>query len=187
MIRLHAAMSVVFLTAGLGACHPMAKPAAQTATAEAAMSITPPEPSVASMTLAPAGTGTGPGGALRAAFFLGELSDTDGDIQGCTTTLSRASSETGRAIFAEDGVDTNAVGFIRIDDKLMKVGLVSSTPGDKGGVRVFASKDKTVQVVENYVTGAEHQESDSVELTGTLVVTVRGESQTFMVSGGTAC
>ena len=189
----------------LAACHPLARATTQKSTQttasaatltssdanipEAPMSPVPPKPPEAPSAPGPvkAMGGINGGGAMRAAFFVGELSDSDGDIQGCTTTLQRASSETGRAIFAEDGVDTNAVGFIRINDKLVKVGLVTSTPNDKGGIRVFASHDQSVRITETYRTGASHQESDSVDLTGTLVVTVNGESQTFTVSGGTAC
>src|SRR5262249_31820082 len=125
--------------------------------------------------------------AAPAAFVINDLQDNDGAIQGCSVMLGRAGPSNGaigRDIFREDGVATGAKGYVRIDGALIEVDLVSSNQDDKGGTRSFGDKQHTTQIVENLVTGAAHEESDSVEQSGTLVVTHNGVSQTVRVRGG---
>ncbi|MDV6330534.1 hypothetical protein [Asticcacaulis sp. 201] len=119
-------------------------------------------------------------------FVINELNDDDGDIMGCTTMLTRASG--GRDIFREDGVDSGAKGFLRIDGKLMRVDLTGiSRDNDSTGTRLFSDATGRLTVKEAYVIGAAHQESDSVEMTGNLTVTWDGVTQSVAFAGGTAC
>src|SRR5262249_9987706 len=120
-------------------------------------------------------------------FAVQPLLENDGNIQGCTRMLSRVGAPSAGDIFREDGVDTGAKGFLRIDGALIQVDLVNSNASEKGGTRTFADKANTTQIVETLTTGASHQDSDSVDETGTLAVTHNGATQTIQVEGGTAC
>jgi len=133
----------------------------------------------------PAATTTSATAASEAAFTIGALSDTDAQIQGCTRSLSRKGG--GDTIFAEDGVDTGAKGFIRIDGQLINVGLTAGSGDEQHATRNFADADHTLAIVESLTTGATHQETDSVEESGTLAVTYKGATQTIEVEGGVAC
>lgn len=172
-----AAMTLPILP--LAACHPAPKPPEAPVSAAAA--------AVPVASAAPAAAITAPNSAMRAAFYVNDLGDEDAQITGCTTMLFRGNDAPHGQIFAEDGVDTDGVGFIKINDKVIKLALTSSTHSDKGGVRVFTSADKALVVTENYIIGASHEESDSVDLKGTLDVSYKGELQSFIVNGGTAC
>lgn len=123
--------------------------------------------------------------ATPASFAVGALADTDIQIQGCTRTLSRTGSTD--MIFAEDGVDTGAKGVMRVDSQLINVGLTSANAGEHSGTRTFADLNRTLAIVETLKTGASHEESDSVEESGTLAITYRGATQTIEVEGGAAC
>jgi len=126
--------------------------------------------------------------ASPAAFVINDLAEHDGDIQGCSVMLSRADARPSAGdIFREDGVESGAKGFVRIDGALIQVDLVRSDQNEKGGTRTFADKTHATQIVETLTTGAAHQESDSVEQSGTLAVTHNGATQTLRVAGGTAC
>ena len=120
-----------------------------------------------------------------APFDVGALSETDIQIQGCTRTLNRTGSTD--TIFAEDGVDTGAKGFIRIEGQLINVGLTAGAGDEHHSVRNFADANHTIGIVETLTTGAAHEESDSVEESGTLAVTYKGAALTIQVEGGTAC
>ena len=120
-----------------------------------------------------------------ASFTVDLLAQNDANIQGCTRMLTRHGG--GGEIFVEDGVDTGAIGFIRVNGALLNVDLVSNTSTEKGGARTFADKARTITIVETLVTGAAHEEADSVEESGTLAVTFGGATQTIQVEGGTAC
>ena len=123
-----------------------------------------------------------------ASFTVNDLQESDGNIQGCTRSLSRTgAAPSAGEIFREDGVDTGAVGFVRIDGALIAVNLVSSNGNEKGGTRTFADKANTTQIVETLTTGAAHEEADSVEESGSLAITHNGATQTIQVEGGTAC
>jgi hypothetical protein len=115
-------------------------------------------------------------------FTVGELTESDGDIEGCSTMLSRVGGARGN-IFIEDAVDTGAKGFIRINGNLIRVDLVRVS----GEQRAFADAAHRVEVVETLTTGEAHEESDSVEQSGSVVVTFGGVTQTIAVEGGTAC
>jgi len=103
--------------------------------------------------------------------------------------LSRVGAATNAGLlFAEDGVENGAIGFIKINGTVLNVALTSKSGGETGPtVRTFADTAHTVQVVETTTTGAAHEESDSVEQSGTLAVTFGGATQTIPVDGGTAC
>lgn len=118
--------------------------------------------------------------------YLQGLNDSDYTIQGCTTVLSRMTGS-GADIFAEDGGDTGAKGYLKINGKVVPVTLTKGTSDDKGGAREFVSADNKIQVVETYVIGKQNPDTDSVELSGSLKVTVDGSSQVIRVQGGTAC
>ena len=147
----------------LGACQPKALPAV---------------PAPAPKPPAPAST----------AFTVGTLADSDySGIQGCMTVFSRAGSQPGNNLFVEDAVDTDAKGLMKIEGTMVGLKLVSQTHTSKGGLRLFRSADRKLSVAENYITGTAHEDTDSVEMSGTLTVTWNGVSQSIKVDGGTAC
>lgn len=130
-------------------------------------------------------TTTAASDASTTAFSVEALTENDIQIQGCTTTLSRAGSTD--TIFAEDGADTTAKGFIRIGGQLINVILTSASGDEQHSTRNFADTDHVVAVVETLTTGAAHEESDSVDQSGTLAVTYHGATRVIPVEGGTAC
>lgn len=118
-------------------------------------------------------------------FSVQALAENDIQIQGCTRTLSRTGATD--TIFAEDGVDQGAKGFIRIDGQLITVGLTANAGDEQHTTRNFADANHAVEIVESLTTGASHEESDSVEESGALAITYRGATQTIQVEGGVAC
>ena len=165
---------LIALSAGLlmlGACQPKTTPA-EAPKAEAAKPAAPVAPE------APA----------KPAFTIGTLADSDySGIQGCTTVFGPAGGQPGSDIFVEDANDTDGKGLMKIDGKKIGLKLVSQTQSDKGGLRQFKSADGKLSIAENYVNGTAHEDTDSVEMTGTLTVTWNGSSQSIKVEGGTAC
>ncbi|MBW8733184.1 MAG: hypothetical protein JF571_02550 [Asticcacaulis sp.] len=123
--------------------------------------------------------------AAPAGFVVEALTEADNDIQGCQVMLDRKGSND--QIFIEDGVDTGAHGYIRIGGTRYRVDLTTSVQDGKGGVRVFADAKSGLTVTETLKTGAAHQESDSVDQSGTISVTFNGVTHTIAVEGGTAC
>jgi hypothetical protein len=122
------------------------------------------------------------------AFTVEPLVESDySGIQGCATVFRRAGTAPGNNLFVEDAVDTDAKGLMRIDGTMVGVKLVSQTHTSKGGLRLFRSADGKLSVAENYLTGTAHEDTDSVEMSGTLTVTWNGASQALKVDGGTAC
>lgn len=119
-----------------------------------------------------------------AAFKLEPLGEGEGDVQGCQTMLS---NDGGAEIFRASAADSDAPGFLKIDGDVVQVDLVSSEGDEKSRVRTFESSDKKTSVVESLVSGEAHQESDSVEQSGSIEVTHDGAKQTFDVKGGIAC
>ena len=117
-------------------------------------------------------------------FTVQALTDADNDIQGCQVMLDQKGVG---QVFLEDGVDTGAHGYIRIDGTKYRVDLTSSVQDEKGGTRVFADKASGLTLTEVLKTGEAHEESDSVEQSGTVAVTFKGVTKTIAVEGGTAC
>jgi hypothetical protein len=145
----------------LSACQPKAQPSA------AAPPVPPP---------------------AKPVFTIETLADSDySGIQGCMTVFSRAGSQPGNNLFVEDSVDTDAKGLMKVNGTMVGVKLVSQTHTSKGGLRLFRSADGRLSVAENYITGTAHEDTDSVEMSGTLTVTWAGVSQAIKVDGGTAC
>lgn len=122
-----------------------------------------------------------------ATFVVNDLLANDGQIQGCTRMLARTEASPGADIFREDGVETGAKGFIRIDNVLVDVALVSGQSTESGAARTFEDATHATRIVEDLKTGAAHQESDSVEESGTLAITHNGATQAIQVTGGVAC
>lgn len=123
-----------------------------------------------------------------AAFTVNTLAETDySGIQGCTTVFGRPGTRPGNDIFVEDAGDTDGKGLMKVDGRKIGLKLVSQTQSDKGGLRLFKSADGKLSVAENYITGTAHEDTDSIELSGTLTVTWNGASQAIKVEGGTAC
>jgi len=121
-----------------------------------------------------------------ASFTIGAVADTETNIQGCSSSFSRQGDRASE-VFVENGADTDGFGFIRINNTLIRVELVSGNENEKGGTRTFADKGHTVSIVETVTTTASHPDTDSVEAAGTLAVTFGGSTQTLQVEGGTAC
>jgi len=117
-------------------------------------------------------------------FTVQALTEADNDIQGCQVMLDQKGVG---QVFLEDGVDTGAHGYIRIDGTKYRVDLTSSVQDEKGGVRVFADAKAGLTVTEKLKVGEAHQESDSVDQSGTITVTVKGVTKEIAVDGGTAC
>jgi len=118
-------------------------------------------------------------------FTVQALTEADNDIQGCQVMLDQKGVG---QVFLEDGVDTGAHGYIRIDGTKYRVDLTSSVQDEKkGGVRVFADAKAGLTVTEKLKVGEAHQESDSVEQSGTITVTFKGITKEIAVDGGTAC
>lgn len=152
----------------LGACQPKPTPP-EAPKADAVKPAVPPAPA-------------------KPAFTIGALADSDySGIQGCTTVFGPAGSQPGADIFVEDAGDTDGKGLMKIDGKMIGLKLVSQTQSEKGGLRQFKSADGKLSISENYVNGTAHEDTDSVEMTGTLTVTWNGSSQSIKVEGGTAC
>ena len=148
----------------LGACQPKAAP--QAASASATPPPAPPPPT----------------------FTVGTLAESDyNGIQGCTTVFGPLGAKPESDIFVEDAGDTDGKGLMKINEKMIGLKLVSQTQSEKGGLRQFKSADGKLSVAENYVTGTAHEDTDSVEMTGTLTVIWNGSSQSIKVEGGTAC
>ncbi|WP_443749734.1 hypothetical protein [Asticcacaulis solisilvae] len=122
--------------------------------------------------------------AVPASFKVEALTDADNDIQGCQVMLDQKGVG---QVFIEDGVDTGAHGYIRVDGARYRVDLTTSVIDEKGGVRVFVDKKSGLTVTEALTTGAAHEESDSVEQSGSIVVAFKGVTQKIAVDGGTAC
>ncbi|MBW8881020.1 MAG: hypothetical protein JF615_06210 [Asticcacaulis sp.] len=152
-------LAAVLLLA-LAACSPAPKPAATAASSAAAV----------------------------ATFTVGTVTQDDTDIQGCTTMLGKTDDGLDY-VFLEDAADTGAKGYMKIDGKITKVDLKSSTSdeGTSKSKRLFASPNGHLSVVEDLVMGDQHPDSDSVDLTGRLTVTYNNMIQTIPVKGGTAC
>jgi hypothetical protein len=117
-------------------------------------------------------------------FTVQALTEADNDIQGCQVMLDQKGVG---QVFLEDGIDTGAHGYIRIDGTKYRVDLTSSVQDEKGGTRVFADKASGLTLTEVLKTGDAHEESDSVEQSGTITVTFKGVTKTVAVEGGTAC
>jgi len=157
-------VSVTVLVFALAAC---SKPAAA------------PEPSSSE-----ASSSEAPSSAAPASFKVQALTDADNDIQGCQTMLDQKGVG---QVFIEDGVETGAHGYIRIDGTRYRVNLTSSVQDETGGVRIFADGKSGLTVTETLKTGEAHEEADSVDQSGKITVTFKGVTKTIAVEGGTAC
>lgn len=122
--------------------------------------------------------------AAPAGFTVQALTEADNDIQGCQVMLDQ--KNVGQ-VFIEDGVDTGAHGYIRIDGTRYRVDLTTSVQDEKGGTRVFADPKSGLTLTETLKTGEAHQEADSVEQSGKITVTFNGVTKEIAVDGGTAC
>ncbi|WP_246326953.1 hypothetical protein [Burkholderia guangdongensis] len=116
-------------------------------------------------------------------FQITGLQQKDGDIDGCIVELSRIQGSSDLPIFREDGVQSGATGFIRIDGKLIVLHLV----GASGAARTFADTQKTTWVVETLKAGKAHQELDQQDESGTIKVTHGGLTQVIQVEGSAIC
>lgn len=145
-----------------------------------------PAPAPQSTAVSPPPTAAAAG---AASFHVDPLGDNDWNIQGCQTMLSRVGAPMNEGLlFAEDGVDDGAKGFIKINGQVLHVALVRGARTDGGPeVRTFADAAHTIEVIETTTLGAANEEADSVERNGTLAVTFGGATQTIPVEGGTAC
>lgn len=144
----------------------------------------------AAVAAAVAATVTPPPVPATTAFTVGklELNDGDADLQGCTTSLTQAGTESMPGdTFRESSTDNDGVGFIRIDGKLMRVTLVHSDSKEQGSTLVFEDATHTLKIVEAVQSGETNENTDSTALSGTLIITYKGATQTLHVAGGVAC
>ena len=116
---------------------------------------------------------------------------------GCMTSYGPKGSNSDKNVFLDDGVDTGAVANIKLGGKVFDLQLVSQkTTGkdgpDSNGVgahydRVFKDKTGAVVVTSSVTVTAQHPETDSTEMAGTLSATYAGATQKLAIEGGVAC
>lgn len=122
------------------------------------------------------------------AFTIGNLQAGDGsDLTGCITKIARAGTTDGSRIFIEDSLQGGANGYIRIDGKLVKITMTSGGSDSIHSVRSFIDASNRLSVVESYDI-VEAKPGQSVRpLTGQLIVTWKGGTQTIAIGGARAC
>jgi hypothetical protein len=125
--------------------------------------------------------------APKPTFVVGNLRPGDSDIHGCNMVLIRADGISHAPVLIENAGLKEAYGFIRIDDRLIRLTLLTTASDNVHGLRSFGDTANTLSVVAAYDFGKKHPENGSTALTGTLTVTYKNVTQILPVGGGTAC
>lgn len=117
-------------------------------------------------------------------FVVGELQAADQALViRCGTTVKRTDSHPPQAIFTEDAAITQGFGYIRIDGHLHRLALQKGSTDGFHNLRSFADPASPLSVIESYDIGVTHPDTHNTGLNGDLIVTYRGVSQTFHVTG----
>ncbi len=125
--------------------------------------------------------------APKPAFVVGNLHPGDSDIHGCNMVLIRSDNASHVPVFIENAGLREAYGFIRIDDRLIRVGLLDGATDGVHGLRSFGDAANTLSVIAAYDYGKTHPKNGSTALIGTLTVTYKAVTQILPVGGGMAC
>jgi hypothetical protein len=122
------------------------------------------------------------------AFAVNPLLPADGaDLTGCITRIARAGTTDGSRIFIEDSLQGGAKGYIRIDGQPVKVIMTTGGSDHIHSVRSFVDASKKLSVVESYDIGEAKAGQNIRPLTGQLIVTYKGGTQTIAIGGARAC
>ncbi len=123
-----------------------------------------------------------------AAFTVSPLQAGDGaDLTGCITRIARAGITDGSRIFIEDSLQGGANGYIRINGKPVKVTMSTGGSDSIHSVRSFIDASGKLSVVESYDIGEAKAGQTIRPLTGQLIVTWKGGTQTIAIGGARAC
>jgi hypothetical protein len=122
------------------------------------------------------------------AFIVSPLQSGDGaDLSGCITRAARAGTTDGSRIFIEDSLQGGATGYIRIDGRLTKLTMASGGSDSIHSVRSFVDASGGLSVVESYDIGDAVSGQTVRPLTGQLIITWKGITQTVPIGGARAC
>lgn len=123
-----------------------------------------------------------------AAFTVSPLKPGDGaELTGCITKIARAGTTDGSRILIEDSLQGGANGYIRINNQLTKITMTSGGSDSIHSVRSFIDAAKRLSVVESYDIGEAKTGQTVRPLTGQLIVTWKGGTQTIAIGGARAC
>lgn len=123
-----------------------------------------------------------------AAFTVSPLQPGDGaDLTGCLTKVARAGTTDQSRILIEDSLQGGATGYIRINGQLTKIRMTSGGSDSIHSVRSFVDTAGTLSVVESYDIRDAEPGQTVRPLTGQLIVTWKGGTQTIPIGGARAC
>lgn len=106
---------------------------------------------------------------------------------GCYSQYWRSGASDSDGFFIEQATDTRAIGVLRLKDRAVKLRLETSTGTDKMTHRVFVDVHHDIRLQETIHFETQHPDSDSVELKGTITITLKGKSTKIAVLGATLC
>lgn len=123
-----------------------------------------------------------------AAFTVNPLLPSDGaDLTGCITKVARAGITDGSRILIEDSLQGGANGYIRLNGRLTKITMISGGSDSIHSVRSFVDASNRLSVVESYDIGDVKPGQTVRPLTGQLIVTWKGGTQTIAIGGARGC
>ena len=123
-----------------------------------------------------------------AAFKVSPLQPGDGaDLTGCITKIARAGATDGSRIFIEDSLQGGAMGYIRLNNQPVKVTMTTGGSDSIHSIRSFIDASGQLSVVESYDIGEAKSGQNIRPLTGRLIVTWKGGTQTIPIGGARAC
>ncbi|MGN6365450.1 hypothetical protein [Asticcacaulis taihuensis] len=122
-----------------------------------------------------------------AAFTISPLQPGDGaDLTGCITKIARAGPSPSY-ILIEDSLQGGAMGYIRINGRLTKITMTSGGSDSIHSVRSFVDGTNALSVVESYDIKDAAPGQTVRPLTGQLIVTWKGGTQTIAIGGARNC
>jgi hypothetical protein len=123
-----------------------------------------------------------------AAFTVSPLHPGDGaDLTGCITQIARAGTTDGSRILIEDSLQGGATGYIRLNGQLTKLTMTAGGSDSIHSVRSFVDGANALSVVESYDIGETKAGQTVRPLTGQLIVTWKGGTQTIAIGGARGC
>ncbi len=122
-----------------------------------------------------------------AAFTVSPLQPGEGtDLTGCITNIARAGAKPSY-ILIEDSLQGGAMGYIRLNGRLTKITMTSGGSDSIHSIRSFVDGTKSLSVVESYDIKDAVPGQTVRPLTGQLIVTWKGGTQTIAIGGARAC
>jgi hypothetical protein len=123
-----------------------------------------------------------------AAFTVNPLQPNDGaDLTGCITKVARAGATDGSYLLIEDSLQGGATGYIRLNGQLTKLTMTAGGSDSIHSVRSFVDAANRLSVVESYDIGEMKAGQTVRPLTGQLIVTWNGGTQTIPIGGARNC